>query len=198
MIKIYYVHGWASNSIGPTWISWLKEECEKNGIEFIAFKMPNPGNPKISEWVEFLRDNIGELDEDTFLLGHSIGCQTILRYLESLPKDEKIGGCIFVAGWFNLLENAYEDENDKKIAVPWIETDIDFNKVKKHTNNFVAIFSEDDPCVPVSDAELFKERLGARVIIKQHNGHFDDSKKIDEILEEGLMNDKINMKVWRK
>ena len=120
--KLYYVHGWASDPTGPAWIPWLKEECKKREIEFVAFEMPNSGNPKIDEWVGFLREHIKELDEEIFFLGHSIGCQAILRYLEDLPEDEKIGGCVFLAGWFNLLDSAYEEEGERDIAKPWIES----------------------------------------------------------------------------
>ncbi|MFH1521696.1 MAG: alpha/beta hydrolase [archaeon] len=185
-MKIYYVRGWAGDSVSPAWLPWLKEECRKRAIEFVAFEMPNPTEPKINEWVEFLRSNVVGLNEETFFLGHSIGCQAILRYLEKLPENEKIGGCIFVAGWFNLLESAYEDEEDRKIGKPWIETPIDFEKVKAHTNNFLAIFSDNDGYVPLDNSDLFRERLNAKIVIKHGEGHFDDTERIDEILEDNL------------
>ncbi len=181
--KIYYVHGWASNPSDPVWVSWLRKECEKRKIEFVGLKMPNPGKPKINEWVTFLDKNIKDINENCFLFGHSIGCQAILRYMEKLPKNTKVGKCIFVAGWFNLLENTYEDENDKRIGKPWMEIPIDFEKIKKHTNKFLAIFSDDDDCVPLSDADIFKEKLNAKIIVKNNEGHFDDTKEIKEIIE---------------
>ena len=36
------------------------------------------------------------------------------------------------------------------------KTKLDFNKIKSHTNNFLAIFSDDDPFVPLTDIDLFK------------------------------------------
>jgi len=151
---------------------WLKEELEKKGFEVIAPQMPNTDYPKIDEWVGFLIKKVNEPDENTYFIGYSIGCQTILRYLEKLPKDKKISGALFVAGWFNLKPAAMEDKEDVEISKPWIETPIDYSKILEHTKNFTAIFSDNDPDVPIEDAELFKEKLGAKIIIQHNKGHF--------------------------
>lgn len=181
--KIYFIHGWGDNSVELSWVSWVRNECQKKNIEFVAFKLPNSKEPKIKEWVNFLKENVEELDEEVLFLGHSIGCQTILRYLEELPIDKKIGGCIFVAGWLNLLDAAYEEEDDKEIAKPWLETPINFKIVKKHCNNFLSIFSDDDECVPLTDAKIFEKKLGSEIVIKKNEGHFDETERIDEIME---------------
>ena len=107
--------------------------------------------------------------------------QAIMRYLEKLPEGIKIAGCVFIAGFFNLPN--LETQEEKDIAKPWIEEPISFEKVKKHTNNFLAIFSKDDPEVDISDSELFRERLGAKIILKDNEEHFNDTQKIPEILE---------------
>ncbi|MCX6748761.1 MAG: DUF1749 domain-containing protein [Candidatus Pacearchaeota archaeon] len=180
MKKVYLVHGWGGNNSSEKWFPWLKEQLQKRDINLYAFNFPDTNNPKISEWVNFLEKNTKEIDEETYFLGHSIGCQTIMRYLERLPNNKKVAGCIFVAGWFNLKGLT---EEEKEIAKPWLETRIDFNKIKKHTNNFLAIFSTDDPVVPISDSKLFEEKLNAKVIIKDNEEHFNDTKEIKEILE---------------
>ena len=105
-----------------------------------------------------------------------------LRFLEKLPKKTKIGGCIFIAGWFNLKEETYELEDDRKIAEPWIKTPIDFKKIKQHTNRFLAIFSDNDPNVPVSDSKIFKTKLNAKIIIKDNEGHFNETEEIPQII----------------
>lgn len=181
MKKVYLVHGWGGSSSGG-WFDWLKIGGKKR-IEVQAFDMPDTDNPKIEAWVNFLEEKISDIDEETFFVGHSIGCQTILRFLEKLPENIRVGGCIFVAGWFNLNDETYEDNEDKETAKPWLETPIDFGKIKKHTQNFLAIFSDDDPYVPLSDVELFKEKLNAEIIIKNNKGHFTEEKEIKEVLD---------------
>src|SRR3989344_5696346 len=124
MKKVYLIHKWGGNS-GEEWYVWLKEELEKKGFEVEVFDMPNTDEPKIEEWVKYLEENINsdDIDEKTYFVGHSIGCQTILRYLEKLHKNKKIAGCVFVAPWLDLINLG---EEEMKIAHPWINTKIDF------------------------------------------------------------------------
>jgi len=182
MAKVYLIHGWGGCDSSEGWFGWLKGKLKKRKIETIGFNMPNTDYPKIEEWVGFLEENVKDIDEKTYLVGHSIGCQTILRFLEKLPKKTKIGGCIFVAGWFNLKEETYELEEDRKIAEPWIKTPMDFKKIKQHTNHFMAIFSDNDPYVHLDNQKIFKEKLNAKIIIKNNEGHFNETEEIPQII----------------
>lgn len=181
MKKIYLIHGWGGCSEGG-WFDWLKEELKNKNVKVHAFDMPDTDNPMIETWVKYLEKNIDseKIDENTYFIGHSIGCQTIMRFLEKLPKHIKVGGCVFVAGWFNLINLSKEE---MEIAHPWINTNIDFDRIKKHTTNFLAIFSDNDQWVPSSEIKIFKEKLGAKIIIKKNQGHFEEIEKIPEILE---------------
>ena len=191
MKKLILVHGWGGSGSGG-WFDWLKQELENsNDSDEWMIKspdMPETENPKIDAWVNKLEEVAEELgaDEELFLIGHSIGCQTIIRYLEKLPENTKIGGAIFVAGWFNLKETAYEAEEEKNIAKPWIEEPIDIKKVRARCDKFVAIFSDDDFCVPLSDKEIFEKNLGAETIVLRGKGHFDEVFEFPELLEEVL------------
>src|SRR3989344_2952524 len=95
--RVFVIHGWGG---GPEegWFPLLKNELQGHGLEVIVPAMPNTDNPKIEEWVSSLAKMVGQPDENTFFVGHSIGCQAILRYIESINK--KVGGAVFVAGWF--------------------------------------------------------------------------------------------------
>ncbi|MBI2004533.1 serine hydrolase family protein [Candidatus Pacearchaeota archaeon] len=180
--KVYLIHRWGGDSESD-WYGWVKKELEKKGIPVGVFDMPDSENPKIEKWVKYLEENIKEVDEQTYFIGHSIGCQTILRYLEKLHKHKRIGGCVLIAPWFNLI-NLEADE--LKIAHPWINALIDFSRILEHCNNFLCIFSKDDPYVHLDEIEKFKKNLGAKIIIKEKQGHFtedDGIKKIPEILE---------------
>jgi uncharacterized protein len=180
MKRVFIIHGWDGHpeeGIFP----WLKLELEESGFEVFSPTMPEPLNPKIETWVPFLSEQIGTPDENTYLFGHSIGSQTILRYLETLPENVKIGGAVFLAGWVNLTDKAYEVDEDLKIAKPWLKTPIDWEKIKSHTQKFVAIFSDNDPLVPLSDSEIFKENLGAEIIIEHNKKHFSGSTGITEL-----------------
>lgn len=175
-MKAYIIHGWRG-SPEEGWLSWLKKELEKRGFKVKSLAMPNTNEPKIKKWLDHL-SKIAKPDENTMMVGHSMGCQAILRYLEKLPKDIKIRAAIFVASFVNLTDKAFEDEEDRKIAKPWLETPIDFEKVKKHCDNFITIFSDNDPYVPLSDSKIFKDRLNAKIIIEKNKGHFTEEDEI--------------------
>ena len=101
--RVFIIHGWdgyPEEGIFP----WLKKELQNRGFSVFNPSMPELLRPKIKVWVEFLKEQVGALDENTFLFGHSIAAQIILRYLESLPEDTKIGGAVFLAGWIHLTE----------------------------------------------------------------------------------------------
>ena len=184
--RAFLVHGWEGYPEN-CWFPWLKSKLEEKGFEVYAPAMPNTEEPKIEPWVNKLKEVVGKPDKDTYLIGHSIGCQTIMRYLQTLDEGTKIGGVIFVAGFFNLPY--LETQEEKDIAKPWLETKIDTDKLRKPTDNYVAIFSDNDPDVPLGDSELFKEKLGAKIIIEKDKGHFSDDAGITEIpivLEEML------------
>lgn len=152
--------------------------------------MPNTDSPEIERWVPYLANKVGRCDIDTYFVGHSVGNQTILRYLEGLEAKERAGGVLLVAGWIDLKKAAFESADDEKIANPWIETPIDWKRILDHTRSFTAIFSDDDPYVPLETADIFKERLGAKIVIEHSKGHFtgeDGIKKLDSIRDELLL-----------
>lgn len=168
MKKAYLIHGWEGNPENY-WFPWLKSELESRDFEVVAPEMPNSDEPKIQPWIEKLKSTL-QPDENTVLVGHSIGCQTIMRYLQDL--DSKLDRVIFVAPFFHL--NNLEDQESKEIAKPWLETPIDLEAVKEKANSFTAIFSDNDPFVPLSDKDIFQSALGAKIIVEHDKNHFDE------------------------
>jgi predicted alpha/beta hydrolase family esterase len=180
MKKVIMVHGWDGNPKN-SWFPWLRKKLEEKRFEVIIPAMPDSENPKIEPWVSKLNEVAGKIDEDTFLIGHSIGCQTIMRYLQDQPEGSRVGGIIFVAGFFNLEKDIFETKEEEEIAKPWLETPIDAEKIKQMANNIIAIFSDNDPDVALSESEVFKEKLGAKIIIEKGKGHFSDDAGIKEL-----------------
>lgn len=174
MPRVYIVHGW-EGSPDEGWFPWLRGELSKQKCSVHVLEMPNPIAPQIDSWVRFLAAAVGQPDTDTYLVGHSIGCQTILRYLERLPVGAKIGGAVFVAGWVSLKPAALEDEDAKAVADPWLHRPLSWVKIKTHLPKLVAIASDDDPFVSLEDQHIFRQHLGAEVIIEHSRGHFSGS-----------------------
>ena len=176
--RVFIIHGWEGYPEN-NWFPWLKSKLEEKGFEIILPTMPNAEEPNKDEWVSHLVKIVKNPNKETYFVGHSLGCQAILRYLETLSDEVKVGGVICVAGSFILKGLSAADE---EVARPWLETAIDFNKVKKHTDKFVAILSENDEFVPLEEsANSYREKLGARIIVEHNKGHFNDDAGIKEL-----------------
>ncbi len=186
MKRVFIIHCWQGT---PTdfWYPWLKEQFEAKGFEVQVLEMPETDAPDINLWVPTLAQAGGVVDAETYFVGHSIGCQTIFRYLQTLPETTQLGAVVCVAGWFNLPN--LETDEEQEIAKPWLTLPLDTDKLKKMlAGKLVAIFSDDDKHVPITDAEMFKEKLGGRIIIETGYGHFDseDMTELPTVLTEVL------------
>jgi len=174
MKRAFIVHGWGG-TVREGWFPWLKSELEKNGFIVQIPPMPNPDQPTIKEWTEHLTKVVGTPDEETFLIGHSIGCQTIIRYVETL--DRRIGGAVFVAGFFTL--SGIDADEERKLARPWLEEPIDVKRVKRNLKGSVAILSTNDEYVPfVENRTMFEGRLGSEIVVEKDKGHLGGEARI--------------------
>ena|SRR3989344_3533254 len=180
MTKVYILHGWDGSPDEPLF-RWLEKNLKENRFEVIIPAMPHPENPTIGDWVKTASEL--ESDEETIFVGRSIGCQTILRTLEKYEGGKKIQGIVLIAPWMRLDEETIKEEGQEiiEIAKPWMETPIDFEKVRSHTGKVVAIFSDDDPYVRRDQADFFKNKLGAEIIFEEKKGHFSPSDKVVEV-----------------
>ena len=90
--RVFIIHGWEGNANSKDWIPWLSRKLKSRGFKVNAPNMPNTNEPKIRSWVRYLEKRVGKPDSETYFVGHSLGCQAILRYLETLPDGVKVGG----------------------------------------------------------------------------------------------------------
>ncbi|KKU91775.1 MAG: hypothetical protein UY23_C0001G0381 [Candidatus Jorgensenbacteria bacterium GW2011_GWA1_48_11] len=179
MRRVFLIHGWMGSPHGD-WLPWLKRELEKKGFDAFAPHMPEPAKPEIKSWISQIDGAVGLPDAETYFVGHSVGCQAVLRYLAATGGE--IGGAVLIAPWFSLAAGALETAEDEAIAEPWLKTPIDFEKIREATGKFTAIFSDNDPWVDWQEnSEIVKEKLGAKTVILHEQGHF--SEMVGGVLE---------------
>ena len=162
--RVFVVHGWGGNPDGG-WKPWLKKNLVAKGFEAIMPQMPNPDFPKMNEWLGTLSALVGKPDGNTYLVGHSLGAVTVLRYLETLKKGEKIGGAVLVAG-------LAMDTDIPEIKNFFPEKSYNWAEIKRHCEKFITINSDNDYYIPLSHGEEFRNHLGAEMIVKHEHGHF--------------------------
>jgi predicted alpha/beta hydrolase family esterase len=182
--RLFIIHGWGGSSSEPM-IAWLGEEGRKLGFETTVLDMPNPHSPTIDAWVNHIESVVMYPDENTYFIGHSMGCQAILRYIQA-PEITAVGGVICIAPFLVLTNMNTEEEKD--IARPWLENPINFSQIKKVLKHVTLIFSDDDEDVPLEqNKELFIQKFSPTIIVEQNKGHFTDSdgvKDLPVVLEE--------------
>lgn len=167
MKRVIIVHCWEGYP-EYCWYQSTKKELEALGFQASVPAFPHTELPTQEDWVPFLAQQIGTPDKNLYLIGHSVGCITILRYLETLPANQKIGGAVLVAG--------YTDDLGYKELENFYQFPINFGKVKARTKNgFVLIHSTDDPYVDLKYGDTLKKELDAELIVKENMGHFSGS-----------------------
>lgn len=180
MKRVIIVHGWTANP-NLHWMPWVKSQLENRGYKVYIPSMPDTDKPVIEKWITYLSEIVGNPDEQTYLIGHSLGCQAIARFLETMPESTKIGGAIFVGGFFKRVTGFEQNSQLNYIDENWIKQPIDFNKVRSHILRSFAIFSDNDFWVPLDNQQDFKDKLGSEIIITHNMGHFTDEEGIVEL-----------------
>jgi predicted alpha/beta hydrolase family esterase len=165
--RVFIVHGWGSNP-KRSWFPWLKRELEKEGFQVHTPRFPSPFWPDRHAWVDALDKAVGTPDDDTYFIGHSLGCTTILLYLQK--KKVNVGGAVFVAPWVETKRPSFLQ---RVLLWTWNEVHIAFRMLKRAPFDFSTIFSDNDPWIPLSSAEICKKKLGANIVVQHGKSHFD-------------------------
>lgn len=163
--RVIIIHGWKA-APEMHWFPWLKQELEKRGFAVAVPAMPDTDKPYRKEWVCKIGDTVGEADEKTFLVGHSLGTVAILKYLETLPAGQKIGGAVLVASFSEPFPNMPR-ELDNFFA----GGKINYVKISSSAGKFAVISSDNDPFVPLRYGEFLSDKLNAAFLIMPSAGH---------------------------
>ena len=169
MKKVFMVHGFKGEPNGG-WRPWLMGELAKQDIYACALPMPNPDAPKKEDWIKTISVAVGNPNEEIFLIGHSLGVPAILRYLETLQSNQKIGGAVLVSGPISKIErNGYSYVND------FLNEPFNFKHIIGVCKNLAVIHGVDDPTVPFKEAEELSKNLCCELIPVQNGKHLNGS-----------------------
>ena len=170
------IHGFSGHA-NSGWKPWLKARLEERGWNVSLPQMPNAEHPSQAEWVKLIGKLVGKPGKSTFLIGHSLGCVAILRYLQGLPAGSSVGGVVLIAG-------PVSKPRFPELAQFFLEP-FDWKKIKSTcpAGKIIAINSDDDPLVHLSEGRILAKELGAKLVICKGRGHFASSQGINELQE---------------
>ncbi len=180
MTTIFIIHG-TMGSPNVNWFSWLKLELEKLDHKAYTPKFPTPENQNLDTWLNMFREYEPLLDENSILIGHSLGPSFILNVLERL--NHPIKAVFLVAGFTGLLGNKTFDE----LNISFTDRKFDWNKIKNNCQHFFVYSSDNDPYVPLEEGLKLAKGLGVELKIIPNAAHFNDEtgwNKIEFLLED--------------
>ncbi len=164
-----YIHYLKTRSISIDKQSWSGSYLDKKlgkAYQIIRPRMPWPENSKYEEWKIHFELHFPFLKNDVILIGKSLGGIFLAKYLSENTFPKKIKAVFLVAPPFDDTVSGEDLRKDF-----WLKKDLAL--LEKQTKNLYLMFSEDDPCVPISHADKYEGKLGKGIfIIFKHNGHF--------------------------
>lgn len=182
MKRAYLIHGWGGKP-DHGFFPWLKRELELRGYSVEVPAMPDAETPSYEKWVPFIESLVGTPDEDTLVVGHSMGGQAALRVLERLPEGGRIGTVVLVAPVVDRIEGMSPE--DEVVARPWLDRPFDVEKIKRSVGALVGIFSDNDRWIPLASETVVRDQMGAKTVVLPGRGHFsgdDGCREVPELL----------------
>jgi len=178
-MKIFLFHCWGGDG-RSCWSGWLADHFRSKNIEVVAPDFPDTSNPNLDDWLAEVRKQVPKFDpkDEWVLIGHSLGCPTILRLLESFGENEHVKATILVTGFA------------KDLGIPeianFVDKDFDWDKINNSSDKFVVINSDNDPFIELSEGERLAKLLNTDLIVEHGAGHINEGSgftKYERLLE---------------
>ena len=130
-------------------LSFIHDQLSPS-FEIVAPRMPHPDQPDYESWRNALREIFKILDNDTILIGHSLGGSVLLKYLSEEPVDQRIRALYLVAVPFWGLDGWEVDE---------FKLGDDFAARLPEITNIIIYQSEDDQTVTSDHADEYASMI---------------------------------------
>ncbi|MBX4201034.1 alpha/beta hydrolase [Candidatus Parcubacteria bacterium] len=132
---------------------WKESLQADLGPDFEVFspKMPNGNNAVYQEWKIWLERLVPFLQDNSILIGHSLGGIFLAKYLSENVFPKKIKAVILLAAPFSD-EGLHESLGGFALP-PSLE------RFSEQVGNIYLLASEDDPVVPYTHLEKYKKAL---------------------------------------
>ena len=184
------LHGYTGSN-KTNFIPWLKAELEQRGARVQAPQLPNTDNPTEVEQVQYVLDNVA-FDENTVLIGHSLGGLVAMRVLEKLPH--KIHHLMLVAP--SVLPQFYQGNDDidtetgeRKRFIDHFSYDFDFDKISSQAVHKTILQDNNDSKSRKPSMQYIADNIGATLYKTVANKRHFVAEQEPFILEKLLANE---------
>lgn len=157
------LHGTLGSPEG-NWFQWLKSELEQSGMKAWLPQLPHTEQPSLREWADFIHAGCPfAINEETLIVGHSSGA--ILALILAQENHVPVGSIIAVSVFH---DNSLGWEPNSKLF------DVAFNwqAIRNNANSLQFIHSDNDPYVPLEQAQYVANHCHAKLKLIPRQGHF--------------------------
>jgi leucyl-tRNA synthetase len=172
--KYVILHGYKGSPEGPRW-QWVKKELEAMGHEVIVPALPHSDHPLEDEQVATAL-TATQYDENTVLVGHSLGAVVALKVAEKLKKP--IARLVLIAGFAD--RNFKDKKRGFEEAWNW---NFDAKKIQKNAPSITVLHDPRDYAVSDAQVEALAKMLDVSITIGASNEpHFVGDKEPDVLM----------------
>jgi hypothetical protein len=174
MKKVFIVHGFEGEPNGG-WRPFVMRELAKHDVYACSLSMPTPAAPILSEWTaEIARHVERNTGDEIILVGHSLGGAAIVHYLQS-ESAQSVSAAVFVSTPCTPTGNPAIAEF---LAGPF-----DWPRIRAHAGRVSVVHGDNDPLVPLADAETIARELGGTLTVIPNGQHLNGSAGFTELPE---------------
>ncbi len=167
-MRIILVHGFNA-SPEMNFHPWLAEQLRGLGYEVVTPTLPLSTKDEIDLplIIEQMKEQVGYLKNEDILLGHSLGAFIILQYLEAVEMTETPRAVVLVGAPWKVSRAEL-----RRLFIMDLDADVLMWKARE----YVIVHSKDDTLVPFAHGEKLAERLKAKLVAGENDGHYMDEK----------------------
>ncbi|HEU5187175.1 MAG TPA: alpha/beta fold hydrolase [Candidatus Saccharimonadales bacterium] len=164
------LHGTLGSPDG-NWFQWLKTELEQKGFTVWLPQLPNPEQPSLRKWARFVRDNCPfAISEKTLIVGHSSGA--ILALMLAQNNLDPVGAVVGVSVFH---DNSLKWEPNNKL----FDEPFDWNAIRAGAKKLLLVHSDNDPYVPLPQAQFVANNCNAELVVIPAQGHFNLEQSVE-------------------
>jgi predicted alpha/beta hydrolase family esterase len=164
MKKAAIIHGTKGSPEG-NWFQSVAGELEAGGFRTFIPQFPTPEGQTLTNWLRHFGAEVGQLDAQSLLIGHSVGAVFALRLLETLKTP--ISTVVLVSGFTGALGLPDYDA----LNASFVAGSFDWAHIRAHAENVICLNGDNDPYVPFEQGQEIADSLGVENCIVENGGH---------------------------
>ena len=149
------------------WFPWMKEKLESAGYSVIVPQFPTPAGESLDAWFQVFEVYKDRVDENTIVIGHSLGGLFLLHVLARLPHPIRAACFVGTPLAVNRVQGYSID--------PGFDFDNHWEDVKNKAEHFVVFQSDNDPYVPLDNGTELATHLAVELSSVPGAGHFNEA-----------------------